>query len=332
MTLPAEDELVETIRKLLSGDLPGVVLGPGDDAALVDMGDRLGVLTTDMLVEGVDFEPGLISAHDLGYKAVSVNVSDVAAMGGSPRFALVSLGLPPDVEASWVVELYGGLREAADEYALALVGGDVSMAGEIVVSVAVSGEVSRSGAVTRSGATGGERIVVTGSLGGAAGGLLLARQRPRDAGTPWGRELLAAFCRPVARVGEGQTLAQFGATAMIDVSDGLLLDLSRLCRSSGCGAMVDSRSVPVNPAVDELAEVLSGLGPLRLALEGGEDFELVATLPQEVVDAATATLKERFGTPLTEIGEVTEEPTLLLRDVNGNLRAMEPKGWDHFAR
>src|SRR2546427_701624 len=249
MTPTGEDELIDAIRRILSGQQPGVVLGPGDDAALVEMDDRLGVLTTDMLVEGVDFEPGLLSAHDLGYKALAVNVSDVAAMAGSPRFALVSLGVPKDVEPSWVVELFGGLREAADEYAVSLVGGDLSRAGEVVVSVTVTGEVSKRGAVTRSGARPGDRVVVTGTLGAAAGGLLLARQHPRYAGTEWGRELLLAWSRPVARVGEGQTLAQFGATAMIDVSDGLSLDLARLCRESGCAAGVELDHVPLSPAL-----------------------------------------------------------------------------------
>src|ERR1041384_1412600 len=153
-----EDELVSNIRRILSGDLPGVVLGPGDDAALVEMGDRLGVLTTDMLVEGVDFEPGMFSAHDLGYRALVVNVSDVAAMAGSPRYAVVALGIPKGTEPGWVVELFGGLREAADEYAVAVVGGDLSRASETTCSVAVTGEAPPGGAVTRSGATPGDRV------------------------------------------------------------------------------------------------------------------------------------------------------------------------------
>lgn len=332
MSRLSEDELIQAIRKLLSGQAPGVVLGPGDDAALVEMGDRLGVLTTDMLVEGVDFELGLTSAHDLGYKALAVNVSDLAAMAASPRFALVALGLPKDVEPSWVVELYGGLREAADEYALSIVGGDLSGASQIVVSVTVTGEVSNRGAVTRAGASPGNRLCVTGALGAAAGGLTLARERPRDASTPWGRELLLALCRPAARVGEGQTLAQFGATAMIDLSDGLSLDLARLCRESGVGARVMSGSVPVHPSLVELARALPGVEPLRLAMEGGEDFELLATLPRESVDPAAATLAERFGTRLTDLGEILEEGEgIVLSGSDGRDRPLDPRGWDHFA-
>jgi thiamine-monophosphate kinase len=297
---------------------------------LVEMGDRLGVVTTDMLVEGVDFEPGLISTHDLGYKSLSVNVSDVAAMGGSPRFAVVALGIPESLEPSWVVDLYGGLREAADEYAVSIIGGDLSRADQIVISVTVMGEVSSRGAVTRRGATPGDRVVVTGELGAAAGGLRLARERPRDAATDWGRDLLAVLSRPVARVGEGQTLAQFGATAMIDVSDGLTLDLYRLCRESGVSASVALDRVPVAGALRPLAASLPGVDPLALALGGGEDYELVATIPEDAVAPAAATLRERFGTALTEIGDVREGDGLVAVDLDGAERPLEPRGWDHF--
>ncbi len=219
MTGFTEDELLVTIRRLLSEETPGVRVGPGDDAAVVDMGWQSAVLTADMLVEGVHFDRSTISARDLGYKAVVVNVSDVAAMGGSPRYGLVSLGLPPDAEVAWVVELYGGIRDAAAEYALSVVGGDTARADRVVVAVAVTGEVPKDAAVTRAGARPGDRIVVTGSLGAAAGGLHLSRAPASEIGSAltsaWGRDLLTAQFRPVARVGEGQTLAQRGATAMM---------------------------------------------------------------------------------------------------------------------
>src|SRR5439155_25193007 len=138
-----EDELLATIRRLLSGEAPGVRVGPGDDAAVVDMGWQSAVLTADMLVEGVHFDRSTISARDLGYKAVVVNVSDVAAMGGSPRYGLISLGLPPDADAAWVVELYGGIRDAAAEYAVSVAGGDTVRAERVVVAVAVAGGVPK---------------------------------------------------------------------------------------------------------------------------------------------------------------------------------------------
>jgi thiamine-monophosphate kinase len=330
-----EEELVGVIRKLLSGDSPGVTLGPGDDAALVEMGSHLGILTADMLVEGVHFERTTTAPHDLGYKSLAVNVSDVAAMGGSPRYALVSLGLPSDVEAGWVVELYAGLRDAAAEYAVSLVGGDTSRADGVVVSVALTGEVARDRAVRRSGARPGDRVVVTGALGAAAGGLRLAQASPEDVAaaviSEWGRSLISSHVRPVARVGEGQTLAQAGATAMIDISDGLAIDLGRLCRESGVAAAVELAAIPVAFGLYELKGVVP-IDPLEVALQGGEDYELVATLPPEAVNDAEASLAERFGTQLTEIGEIREGEGLIAIEEDGSERPMEPAGWDHFAR
>jgi thiamine-monophosphate kinase len=328
-----EDELVAELRLLLAEDAPGVVLGPGDDAALVELGDRQGVLTTDLLVEGVHFLRETVTPADLGYKALTVNVSDIAAMGGSPRYALVSLGLSGDVEAPWVVELYGGLREAAAEYATAIVGGDTSRADRITISIAVVGEVLPGGAVLRSGAQVGDAVVVTGSLGASAGGLILSRADAhvvaQAVSDGWGRELLDAHFRPTARVGEGQTLAAAGATAMMDVSDGLSLDLSRLCRESGVGAVLDVADVPVAAGLKQLADLVP-LEPTRLALEGGEDYELLATIPPDRVEGTAELLADRFGTALAIIGEIRAGEGVVGRDRDRAEQPLEPRGWDHF--
>lgn len=330
----SEDRLIEAIARVLSGDEPGVIVGLGDDAAVVETGSGEQILTTDLLVEDVHFDRGSISPHDLGRKSITVNVSDVAAMGGSPRYALASIALPPDVEAAWVMELYGGMRDACAEYALSLVGGDTNRAELIVVSVAVVGEAAAGRAVRRSGAQPGDLVVVTGSLGGAAGGFVVSRQHPSKAAAalsqPWGRELVDALARPVARVGEGQTLAQAGATAMMDISDGLAIDLSRLCRASGVGARVDLSAVPVSEALRSAAPSL-GVDALELALGGGEDYELLATIDATHLPLARRELESRFGVPLSEIGVIVDEG-LVAVDVDGNESRLEPKGWDHFAR
>jgi thiamine-monophosphate kinase len=326
-----EDQLVHAVRTILGGESPGVLLGPGDDAALVEQGPHLGVLTADLLIEGVHFERDWIAARDLGHKAVTVNVSDIAAMGGSPRYGLVSLGLPPDVELPWVVELYGGIREAAQDYGMSVVGGDTSRADRVVLSVAVTGEVAPGRAVTRSGARPGNRIVVTGTLGAAAGGLRLARSGERSAvGSEWGHRLLAALDRPTARVGEGQTLAGAGATAMLDLSDGLSTDLGRLCAESGVGAAVDLAAVPVEPALEPLGAAI-GVAPLDLALAGGEDYELLATIAPEAAAGAAASIQERFGTALTDIGEIRATGGVVAIAADGTEFPLEPRGWDHFA-
>ncbi len=333
MTGFTEDELVEVIRRILADDVPGVRLGVGDDAAVVEIGGHHAVLTTDMLVEDVHFRRGAMAPRDLGAKSLTVNVSDVAAMGGSPRFALMSLGVPPDTELPWLVELYGGLRDAAADYGMSVVGGDTSRSERVVISVTVVGEVARGGAVPRSGASPGDRLVVTGALGGAAGGLRLAEADPRVASpslaTEWGRELLERLQRPVARVGEGQTLAQAGATAMMDLSDGLAIDLSRLCRESEVGAVVVLADVPVIPALEHLREAMA-IDPVEMALSGGEDYELLAAIPHKAVGRATAKLRERFGTTLTDIGEVTAERGLVAVEPDGSRSPLEPRGWDHF--
>jgi len=291
------------------------------------------VITTDALVEHVHFELGSASARDLGYKAIVVNVSDVAAMAGSPRAAVCALTLPGDVDAAWTMELFGGMRAACDEYALALVGGDTNRAEAVVIAVAVVGEVGSGHAVTRSGARPGDIVVVTGSLGAAAGGFLVSRihpsKLPQALAEPWGRELLDAQARPVARVGEGQTLAQAGATAMMDLSDGLAKDLSRLCLASGVGARVDLPRVPVAQAL-RLAAGFLGVDPAELALTGGEDYELLATIDLTNLARARGDLRERFGVTLSDVGVIIDEG-LVAVDAEGRQSPLEPTGWDHFA-
>jgi len=327
-----EDQLVAAIARVVSGDAPGVLVGIGDDAAVLEPGRGSLVVTTDMLVEGPHFERASIAPADLGAKSIVVNVSDVAAMGGSPRYAVVSLGLPGAVEAAWVVELVGGMRAACDEYALSLVGGDTNQTDATTIAVTVIGEVPRGGGVRRDGARPGDVIGVTGTLGDAAAGLAvsrLGRSRLANAlGEPWGPRLLHALHRPVARVGEGQTLAQVGATAMIDVSDGLAKDLSRLCAASGCGARIRLDAVPISDDVVAAADALR-LDPLELALGGGEDYELLAALDATVFDRAREELDERFGVTFTELGVMIDEG-LVAVTADGE-RPLEPKGWDHFA-
>lgn len=328
-----EDELIGAIRKVLSVDDPGVVVPVGDDAAVVELGGNHAVLTTDTLVDGVHFERAVAAAKDVGYKAVAVNVSDVAAMGGSPRFGLVALAIPRDVELSWVMELFGGMREAADDYALSLVGGDTVRADRIVITVSVVGRVAAGRAVERRGARPGDALAVTGTLGAAAGGLRITRgaaaEAARMAGADWGRSLLEALLRPVARVGEGETLSQAGATAMIDISDGLALDLWRLCGASGVGARVLLDRVPVDAALEPLADA-EAVDPLDLALHGGDDYELLAAIPPQAVEEAQRKLVDRFGTPLTVFGEVTGEGFVAVA-ADGTERALEPRGWDSLA-
>jgi thiamine-monophosphate kinase len=327
-----EDALVAAIARVLSGPGDAVRIGIGDDAAVVEPVSGELVLAADLFVEGVHFDAAISPPREIGYRAVAVNVSDLAAMAASPRYGLVSLALRPPVEAGWVVELFGGMREAADEYGLTLVGGDLSRAQETILSLALAGEVAPGAAISRSGARLGDRLVVTGSLGGSAGGLALARaaRAAPAAGEAWARELAEAYRRPAARVGEARVLASAGATSMMDLSDGLARDLPRLCRASTVGARVRLASIPVAPAL-WAAEIPLGIDPLRLAIAGGDDYELLATLPVGAVDGARRELRARYGVSLAEIGDIIDEVEgIIAIDADGVTAPLERGGWDHF--
>jgi thiamine-monophosphate kinase len=314
----SEEALLQAIRRVLSEPSPNVVLGPGDDAAVLSAGSGDLLLTTDALVEDVHFSRRWITARELGAKAINVSVSDIAAMAGSPRAAVCALALPAELDAAWAMQLLGGMREACGEHGLALVGGNLAAGPCVQIVVTVLGEVAPGRAVPRSGARAGNRVVVTGDLGGSAAGLRLARGS--GALDAEGREAVARHLRPRARVGEGAILARHGATAMIDVSDGLAVDLTRVCDAAGVGVRLRLADVPLGPAA-EIAD----------ALAGGEDYELVATMPDDgAVDAARAELRETFGVPLTAIGEIVDEGRSVI-DAAGLERPLEPAGWDHFA-
>jgi thiamine-monophosphate kinase len=295
-----------------------VRVGIGDDAAVLAPGSGDLVLTTDALVEGVHFSRATASPREVGYKAIVVNVSDVAAMAASPRWALCALTLTDAVDAAWVMELLGGMREACDEYALWLVGGNLARGSEVAVTVAVTGEVAPGRAVTRSGAAVGERICVTDALGAAAAGLRLVSAPARSVDAS-GRAAISRLSRPVARVGEAGILARHGVTAMMDLSDGLASDLTRLCEASGVGARLELDRVPVAP----------GATPSE-ALSGGEDYELLATLPAASVEGAASALQREFGVALTEIGEITRGPGVVATTLGGRERPLPSDGWDHF--
>jgi thiamine-monophosphate kinase len=316
----SEEELLAAIQKVLSGSGPEVVVGVGDDAAVLAPGTGQLVITTDAMVEGSHFARSTTSARDLGYKSIVVNVSDVAAMGASPRYAVCALTLSDEVDAAWTMEMLGGMREAADEYGLWLVGGNLARGRDVTVAITVTGEVAPGRAVRRSGAHAGNRIVVTGSLGGSAAGLRLGQKRNKKRWSDDERDAIARHFRPVARVGEGHALARHGATGMIDISDGFALDLSRVCAASEVGARVSGLEAVRHPAATA-----------EEALSGGEEYELLAAMPADAVEAAATELHESFGAALTDVGEFVARPGMTMTASDGTDRALEPRGWDHFA-
>jgi thiamine-monophosphate kinase len=309
---------------------PSGWVGPGDDAACVPAPACSLVLTSDLLVEGVHFRSTTTSARDLGYKAVAVNVSDVAAMGGRPLAFLVALAAPAETPVGWVEELYGGMAEAEQAFGCRLVGGDTSGGPTRVLSLTVLGEASDRGAVTRGGARPGDDVYVSGTLGDSALGLRLleagcvARTAPE-------RFLASRHLRPSPRLALGAALGASGiARAMIDVSDGLLQDLGHVARASECGAEVWTERLPVSPEL--VAAAAAGeTSPVDLALAGGEDYELLFTAKpfrrREVFRVA-----EGAGTRVRRIGRLVEGVgvQVLARGQPAALR--DRGGFDHFAR
>ncbi|HYG11107.1 MAG TPA: thiamine-phosphate kinase [Pyrinomonadaceae bacterium] len=322
----------------------GLVLGIGDDAAVFNGRGRLdSVITADLLIEDIDFRRTSLP-QDIGYKALAVSLSDIAAMGARPRWALLSLGLPQAIHDSpFATGISEGFLSAAREFGVTLIGGDMSRAPErIVIDSIVIGEARRGRAVLRSGARAGDHIYVTGTLGAAAAGLRLLEHsgglRTRAARThalSGLEELARRLARPAPRVECGALLGERRlASAMIDLSDGLSSDLAHLCERSGVGALVEAARIPVAPSLrrahainpNQLTRALTE-DALNLALHGGEDFELLFTVRPRVA----ARLPQRLGgVRLTRIGEVREAREGIRLSQDGRDAILHPSGFDHF--
>lgn len=314
-----------------------LVTGIGDDAAVIrQMTGRNTVITTDLLVEDIDFERETMRPRQLGHKALAVSLSDIAAMGARPRWALLSIGLPSDIwESTFVDEFYEGFLSLAKRYDVQLVGGDVSRTPEkIVIDSIMLGESTPEREIFRRGACGGDQLFVTGALGGSAAGLRLLKLGARldvrdhlDADAHSGERLLLRHLRPEPRVGWGLVLGEERlASAMIDISDGLSSDLHHLCKESGVGALVDAARIPIDPLVVTLCG-RRALDPLLLALHGGEDFELLFTVPSAKVAGLPKTVD---GVAISQIGEITNEPGKICVAERDRVWNLEPKGFDHF--
>ena len=303
-----------------------VRLDAGDDCAALALPGTT-VLTTDALIEGVHFRPGWAPFDVLGRKAFAVNASDVAAMGGTPTFALSNLGVPPDTPVEALDALFDGFIAAAGEQRASLVGGNLSMAPQLTIAVTLLGRVA-SGLVTRAGARPGDDLYVSGTVGDAALGLrLLADETGSDSNSAAVHSLTARFLLPTARVSVGCALAdQRLATAMIDVSDGLLQDLGHLCEASHVGALVEADRLPLSDAYRTVAG-----SDCTQALTGGEDYELLFSAPR-AARPALQNMAGVHGCALTRIGRVQPQDDgvgVVLPD--GVHPAAEFSGFDHFA-
>lgn len=316
---------------------PDVVLGIGDDAALLDVGpDMLLVATCDAQVEGRHFLPSIATPQEIGHKTLAVNASDIAAMGAEPLWALISLLLPTNVTMTMLDGIYEGIRSLGRRLGVAIVGGNVSGTdGPLTLDMTLLGRIARGRACTRSGGQPGDRLVVTGTLGAAAAGLLaFAAGRDLAADVRIAPDVLerarVALVAPMPRIAEGRALAATGiVSAMLDISDGLAADLGHLCTASGVGAIVEAQALPIDDAALAIAAAY-GRDPLDLALGGGEEYELLLSVPPAMLDTALHAVRS-VGGAAHVIGELTEaREGMQLRLENGALRPLEPRGWDHL--
>ncbi|GAA0304688.1 thiamine-phosphate kinase [Kineococcus aurantiacus] len=300
-----ETELLARVVPLMPTE---ALLGPGDDAALVAAPDGRVVATTDLLVEGRDFRRDWSTGADVGWKAVAQNVADVAAMGARCSGLLIGLGMPADLEVAWVEDFAAGVAAACERFGAVVVGGDLSAASEVLVAVTALGDLAGRAPVLRSGARPGHVVAVAGRLGRSAAGLDLLQRGVPDAPP----ELLAAHRRPEPPLAAGPAAAEAGASALMDVSDGLLRDAGRLAVASGVSVELSTRTV--------LGEWIDDLGDPAPVLTGGEDHALLGCFPPGV----------ELPAPFAVVGRVVE------RGEHGVLvdgRAWTGStGWDHFSR
>jgi thiamine-monophosphate kinase len=328
---PGEDDLVQLIRELARRRVPGLITGIGDDCAVLATAAATSLLvTTDLLIEDVHFRRRWAEPADIGAKAIAVNVSDIAAMGGTPRWALVGLGCREGTGADEIEAFYEGALTVADAHGVAIVGGDTSASpAGWLVSVTLLGEATRP--VLRSTARPGDVISVTGTLGRAAAGLAVLERETAPDGVDAAAidEVTGAHLRPRPRVDEGRWLASAGGvTAMMDLSDGLATDLGRLANESGVAARVDVDALPIADATRAVAVALDA-DPVDWATGGGEDYELLVVCEAAAFSRLRDGLSNATGTTLTAVGEVLSGAGTRWLDGRGRAVAVAP-GFEHF--
>jgi thiamine-monophosphate kinase len=297
------------------------MLGIGDDAAVIKVRGTNLVITKDLLIEDVHFIQHHHPPRLLGRKSLNVNLSDLAAMGALPKYALLGLGLPKRTETKWIGEFFTGFKLAAKKFGVSLIGGDVTRARKVMVSVTVLGEGKNY--IRRDGAQAGDRLFVSGPLGEAREGLLLVKRGIRLGKSRRKDRMLKAFLDPKPQIELGMELArQKLASAMIDISDGLSADLAHICEESGCGAEIHLDKLPVSADLKALQR-----RAYDFALNGGEDYQLLFSIPEKNREALSR-LKEKFD--VVEIGRMIEKKGMFVVDRRGRRKKRQPISWSHF--
>lgn len=307
-----------------------LIRGIGDDAALIRVSDDTDlIVTTDLLIEGTHFRRDIIDPYSLGWKSVAANISDIAAMAGVPTYTFSSFALD-DVDVECVEKLYRGMSDCAKKYGSKIVGGDTNFSqGSQVINITQLGTVPAGKAILRSRAQPGDRLLVTRTLGDSRLGLELLLKFGLEKATDLNSCAVSAHLHPEPRVAEANAAASTGKLhAMMDISDGLAADLPKLCAAGGVGAIVDVQSLPISPIVRHGAPEV-GIDPIQLAIQGGEEYELLMAVPEADVDAVIKAVATAIGTQVTAIGTITTEKDVLGESPDGSRTPLRG-GWTHF--
>ncbi len=325
---------IDNLLKQEGLESKGTVLGIGDDAAAVQPKEGFELLITcDSVVDGRHFLSEYMNYYDIGRRAMAVNISDIGAMGGTPLYALVSLGLRADMFVGDIEDMYKGFVAELNPMNAAIIGGNITeVESSIFVDITLIGEIKRGHAVRRSTAKAGDTIFLTGYPGEAAAGLDLLIHTTREH-IPYNHPLIQAYVTPNHRAREGHAVASSGcATAMIDTSDGLLADLAHICSDSGVGADLNRKNLPISRTLRDSA-VQNKKDPYELCTRDSDDYELVITCAPENIDKIKETIENISDVPVSTIGTVTDAADVFHWKLpDGSLQRFTPKGWDHFSK
>ena len=315
--------ITNKFKNLQQASWQQLLVGIGDDAAAWQGNNHIQLATTDSLVQGIHFDLNNITWEELGWKALAVNLSDIAAMGGTPKYALISVALPGELEVQNISQFCHSMASLAAEFGVAIAGGNVTTAPNIVITITVLGCSKNKLILKRSTATPGEQVAVTGYLGLSAAGLKMLKEKISLAAQT-ASILRRAHLQPVPKVKEGQILIQQGVKTAIDISDGLIADLDHICEASKVSAKIKVEQVPTHPLVKANFPNYH-----ELALYGGEDYELLFTANKSIINQA----RQALNCPVTVIGDIVEETLpnrVTLLDSKGNIIPYEKGGWEHF--
>jgi len=335
-----EFSLIKKITKDIVVDRSTVITGVGDDVAVIKTkAEKYLLLTCDILIEGTHFTKETITPYQLGKKAISINVSDIAAKGGIPNQALISIGLTKDTKVKYVEEIYRGIKEKAKKYNIDIVGGNTALSKDkIFVDIFLIGEIEPEFLLLRSGAKTGDKIIVTGNLGDSSAGLEIIENpdikfKDIKLEKRYKNNLKIAHLNPCPRLVEGRIIAKSRlAHSMMDISDGLSSDLAKICEASGIGAIIWEHKIPISKETLAFAKSIKK-SPLNFALHGGEDYELLLTSPPENANLIIQKIQSETKTKVTEIGEIKDkEFGIKIVKIDGKITSLNGWGWNHFKK